>query len=91
MSALPRPDLPPGPHREFHALWLSASSPTLEPPAPRIAGRRAELDVVRRHLDTGAGLLLVTGEGGIGKTTVLQTGAAAGQLSSTVRISISSS
>ena len=132
MSALPRPDLPAGPHRDlvdalhdlhhragwpslrtlaretgvshttvskafsqpalpswgtvellveamdgdtahFHDLWLASSTPHsgAEPP-PRIAGRRAELDVVRRHLDTGTGLLLVTGEAGMGKTTLVQ-------------------
>jgi hypothetical protein len=133
VSALPRPDLPPGPHRdlvvelhelhhragwpslrtlaartgvshttvskvfsapalptwgtlellveamggdtgEFHRLWLTATNPSdVGPtPAPRIAGRRTELDVVRRHLEEGAGLLLVTGEAGMGKTTVLE-------------------
>ncbi|SFA77450.1 AAA ATPase domain-containing protein [Nocardioides alpinus] len=132
MSALPRPDLPPGPARSlndalhglhhragwpslrtlaretavshttvskvfstpalpswgtlellvealdgdtaaFHALWLAASTSVdgSEPP-PRIAGRGTELDVVRRHLESGTGLLLVTGEAGIGKTTVVQ-------------------
>jgi hypothetical protein len=61
----------------FHDLWLAASAPTdrARSPAPRIAGRRAELDAVRRHLETGSGLLLVTGEAGIGKSTL--TGAAA--------------
>ena len=48
------------------------------PAAPRIAGRRTELAAVRRHLETGTGLLLVTGEAGIGKTTLV-TAAAAGQ------------
>jgi hypothetical protein len=136
MSALPRPDLPPGPHRDlvtelhdlhhragwpslrtlaresgvshttvsktfsqpalpswgtlellveamrgdptrFHDLWLSASAPTdgARPPATRIAGRHVELEAVRRHLETGTGLLLVTGEAGIGKTTLVQTAA----------------
>lgn len=132
VSALPRPDLPPGPHRDlfdalhdlhhhagwpslralaretgvshttvshafsspriptwgtlellveamhgdttgFHDLWLSATTPHHDtPPTPRIAGRRPELTVVRRHLETGTGLLLVTGEAGIGKTTLVQ-------------------
>ena len=132
MSALPRPDLPPGPHRElvealhdlhhdagwpslralareagvshttvskvfsspalpswgtlellveamdgdrarFHDLWVAASKPPdgTGHAVPRIAGRRPELDVVRRHLETGTGLLLVTGEAGIGKTTLV--------------------
>ena len=139
MGALPRPDLPPGPHRElvealhdlhhragwpslrtlaretgvshttvshafssprvpawgtlellveamggdtatFHDLWLAATSP---PPAtagaatPRIAGRTDELAAVRRHLETGTGLFLVTGEAGIGKTTLVTTAARA--------------
>lgn len=137
MSALPRPDLPPGPHRDlvtelhdlhhragwpslrslaratgmshtsvshafsrpglpswgtvevlveamggdttrFHHLWLTASTPTddARAPAPQIAGRRTELEVARRHLETGTGLLLVTGEAGIGKTTLVNTAAA---------------
>ena len=132
MSALPRPDLPPGPHRDladalhdlhhragwpslrrlaadtgvshttvskvlsssalpawgtlellveamhgeptrFHELWLAASTPTDSTPvqASRIAGRRTELAAVRRHLEAGSGLLLVTGEAGIGKTTLV--------------------
>lgn len=60
----------------FHELWLAASSP--EPPAgrrvplTRIAGRRTELAAVHRHLANGTGLLVVTGEAGIGKTTLLQ-------------------
>jgi type II secretory pathway predicted ATPase ExeA len=37
-----------------------------------MAGRRSELAAVRRHLATGSGLLLVTGEAGIGKTTLIQ-------------------
>jgi tetratricopeptide (TPR) repeat protein len=135
MGALPRPDLPPGPHRElndalhdlhhragrpslralaadvgcshttvshafsssrlpawgtlellvesmagdvgaFHDLWLAASAPGDPAPAqppPRIAGRKAELAAVRRHLEAGSGLLLVTGEAGIGKTRLVTT------------------
>ncbi len=62
-----------GDSAEFHELWLAASVPTGEDraPAPRIAGRRTELAVVRRHLEAGTGLLLVTGEAGIGKTTLI--------------------
>ena len=133
MSGLPRPELPPGPHRQlvdalhdlhhqagwpslrtlakaagcshttvstafssprlpawgllellvesmhgdpdtFHRLWLEASAVANTPdPAPRIAGRRAELASVRRHLEAGTGLLLVTGEAGIGKTKLVMT------------------
>ena len=132
MSALPRPDLPPGPHRDLvaalhdlhhragwpslRALAAAPASPT--PPSPRSSPRpalptwgtlellveamdgdtaplpravarrhrahrrdrpcgatdrrtRAELAAVRRHLETGTGLLLVTGEAGIGKTTLV--------------------
>jgi transcriptional regulator with XRE-family HTH domain len=132
VSALPRPELPPGPHRDlvdrlhdlhhragwpslrtlaretgvshttvskafstatlptwgtlellvealdgdvadFRARWLEASAPTRDPTpgAQRIAGRTRELDVVRRHLESGAGLLLVVGEAGIGKTRLV--------------------
>jgi len=58
----------------FHELWLAASTPTngAAPVAPLLAGRRAELTVVRHHLDTGTGLLVVTGEAGIGKTTLIR-------------------
>jgi tetratricopeptide (TPR) repeat protein len=140
MSTLPRPDVPPGPHRDlvtalhelhhragwpslralaretgvshttvsktfsqpalpswgtlellveamggettrFHDLWLSASTPVdgAPTPAPPIVGRRAELAAVRRHLETGTGLLLVTGEAGMGKTTLVQAALAAPQ------------
>ena len=57
----------------FHDLWLSASVPpeAPEPAGTRVAGRTAELAVVRRHMQGGSGLLLVTGEAGIGKTTLV--------------------
>ncbi len=69
-----------GDSTELHHLWLAASLPSTGctlPDAPRIAGRRAELAAVRRHLETGTGLLLVTGEAGIGKTTLVQAAARA--------------
>ncbi len=133
MSALPRPDLPSGPHRDltaalhelhhragwpslrrlaadagcshttvsktfsssalptwgtlellveamdgdtgqFHDLWLSATGPapsTAGGALPRIAGRRTELAAARRHLQTGSGLMLVLGEAGMGKTSLV--------------------
>ena len=54
-----------------HQLWLAAS--TLGEGASaaqqsRIAGRRTELTLVRRHLEAGTGLLVVSGEAGMGKT-----------------------
>ena len=59
---------------EFRRLWLAASGPAAAP-AARIAGRRTELATVRRHLESGTGLLLVTGEAGIGKTRLVDTAA----------------
>ncbi len=59
----------------FHALWLAASAP-LAPGSghePRIAGRRRELALVRQHLESGSGLLLVAGEAGMGKTRLAGT------------------
>ncbi|NUS40769.1 MAG: AAA family ATPase, partial [Terrabacter sp.] len=75
-----------GSRTEFHALWLAASSagdaggpaagPAAAPTAaPRIAGRRAELAVVRDHLDGDGGLLVVVGEAGIGKSTLVDAAA----------------
>ena len=63
----------------FRDLWLAASAP--EPTGPsasssQIAGRLAELVALRRHLLTGRGLLLVTGEAGIGKTKLVSTAVA---------------
>lgn len=59
---------------DFRDLWLAATEDGarhLPPPGRTIAGRRAELLVVRRHLEAGGGLVVVTGEPGIGKTTLL--------------------
>ena len=57
----------------FHRLWLAATTQTESTPAPAtfIAGRTTELAVVRRHLEAGTGLLLVTGEAGMGKTRLV--------------------
>jgi hypothetical protein len=63
---------------DFRDLWLTATadgSRHVPPPARTIAGRRAELLVVRRHLEAGGGLLVVTGEPGIGKTTLVTSAA----------------
>ena len=64
---------------EFHELWLSASSSGpahVDATAHAIAGRKTELATVCRQLETGAGLLLVTGEAGIGKTKLVSTAVA---------------
>lgn len=58
----------------FHGLWLTASDPAaarspIEP--PRMAGRSKELAAIRAHMQTGAGLILLTGEAGMGKTKVV--------------------
>ena len=66
-----------GPATEFHRLWLEASGPTDGAfLASAMAGRKQEQIRVRHHFDAGQGLLLVTGEAGIGKTTVVTTSAA---------------
>ena len=56
-----------GDSHEFHRLWLACGSAHdgTGSTTPRIAGRRSELAAVRRHLESGVGLLLVTGEAGI--------------------------
>ena len=61
-----------------HELWLLASSPDPSTSAPEVqlAGRRDELAAVRRHVESGSGLLLVTGEAGIGKSTLVDAAAA---------------
>jgi hypothetical protein len=66
---------------DFHRLWLAATpdgtndgtSDGVASAAAAIAGRRTELAAVRRHLESGTGLLLVTGEAGIGKTKLVDT------------------
>lgn len=61
---------------DFHRLWLAASAPADgATPVAGMAGRRDELIRVRRHIDSGNGLLLVTGEAGIGKTKLVTTAA----------------
>ena len=68
-----------GDSAEFRDLWLAASSPTNDEetaPAAPLAGRKAELTALRRHFETGCGAFLVTGEAGIGKTTLVTTAAA---------------
>ena len=62
---------------QFHRLWMAASnrSEVGGTSGPPIAGRRAELPAIRRHLETGTGLLLITGEAGIGKTRLVTTAA----------------
>ena len=66
----------------FRALWQAAGSPLGSPveaaaSTARIAGRVSELATVRRHLTAGTpGLLLVTGEAGIGKTRLVGTAGA---------------
>jgi tetratricopeptide (TPR) repeat protein len=61
------------------SLWLAASVPTGSGGTThetRMAGRRDELLALRRHVRAGSGLLLVTGEAGIGKTTLVEHGVA---------------
>ena len=69
---------------EFHRLWLAASAPDghAAVAGSAIAGRRAELAVARRHVAAGEGLLVVTGEAGIGKTTLVTGPPLAGRLAS---------
>ena len=61
----------------FRALWQAAGSTVGSPvkafaASAQIAGRVSELGTVRRHLTSGEpGLLLATGEAGIGKTRLV--------------------
>jgi len=66
-----------GDRTDFHGLWLAASSDDGAAPAAttRIAGRLTELAVVRDHLEGHGGLLVVTGEAGIGKSTLVDAAA----------------
>jgi len=65
----------------FRELWLSASAHSAEGDRPGttnrrgIAGRKVEGAAVRRHLTSDRGLLLVTGEAGMGKTKLVATAA----------------
>jgi tetratricopeptide (TPR) repeat protein len=62
----------------FHRLWLEAGAASSgERAPPQLAGRLEELAAVRRHLDSGSGLLVVAGEAGIGKTKLVATAVAA--------------
>ena len=64
---------------DFHRLWLAAWRQRRRVHHPRhlrSPGGANELAAVRRHLETGSGLLLVTGEAGIGKTTLVAAAAA---------------
>jgi tetratricopeptide (TPR) repeat protein len=74
---------------EFRRLWLAAGTPgdtgTTTPP---IAGRVRELGIVRHHLREGTGLLLVTGEAGMGKTRLV--GTAAGLAAPTTFVALGS-
>lgn len=66
----------------FRGLWLGASLPDAERSSTaqvdpmRIAGRAAELTAVGRHLVSGTGLLVISGEAGMGKTKLVTTAAA---------------
>ena len=68
-----------GTSQAFRELWLAASTPPATPAptgAGTIAGRSDELATLHHHLQAGTGLLLVTGEAGIGKTRLVTTAAA---------------
>ena len=60
----------------FRALWLAADADAAEGGGPGgsvpLAGRKDELRAVRRHLTGGRGLLLVSGEAGIGKSHLVR-------------------
>lgn len=65
----------------FHQLWLDAGTRDdgSATHVSGIAGRSAEVAAVRRHVESGSGLLLVTGEAGIGKTKLVDTARASGE------------
>jgi tetratricopeptide (TPR) repeat protein len=63
--------------QQFRTLWLAADADVAEGgrglvATIRLAGRKDELRVVRRHLAGGRGLLLVSGEAGIGKSHLVR-------------------
>jgi hypothetical protein len=65
----------------IRTVWLVAGAPEdgAATPAPDLAGRLRELTAVRRHLETGSGMLLVCGEAGIGKSRLVDAARRAAQ------------
>ena len=63
-----------GDTEEFRRVWVAATgSAAPGQVAARITGRRSDLAVSRRHLESSNGLLLVVGEAGIGKSRLVET------------------
>jgi class 3 adenylate cyclase len=73
----PSASVPAARSRTFRRLALAASAPVTVPAFPPLVGRGAELDGLDRHLAGEAPpVLMLAGEPGIGKTRLLQEGAA---------------